>query len=170
MTLRVRADGREACGQSRGMVCALQPIMGAGRSHENLIAWQLCEELADRVSAMIAKGPITRDFNFCDQLRRAAGAPGPNIAEGFARFGPKEFAHFLRMALGSLMETRTFLLRGQRQAFWSDEAARAALSLCDRAIDMTRKLLASKVRQVEATQTGKNPPPKSPNLRVGPRL
>ena len=105
---------------------------------------------------MTATGPVARDFSFRDQIRRAAGGPGPNIAEGFARYGPKEFAHYLRIALGSLMETRTFLLRGQRQGYWSDDAGRAALRLCDRAVDMTRKLLASKVSQIEASQTGTN--------------
>ncbi|MDQ3419267.1 MAG: four helix bundle protein [Acidobacteriota bacterium] len=107
---------------------------------------------------MIASGPVARDFNFCDQIRRSAGGAGPNIAEGFGRYGPKEFAHFLRMAVGSLMGTRTFLLRGQRQGYWSEDAARAALRLCDRALDVTRKLLASKVKQIEAGQTVKNRP------------
>ena len=131
------------------MVGAPPGRMGAGRSPENLVAWQLCEELADLVSAMTAKGPVSRDFTFCDQIRRAAGGAGPNIAEGFARYGPREFAHYLRMAIGSLQETRTFLLRGQRQGVWPEEVCRAALSLCDRALDITRKLLASKLRQIE---------------------
>ena len=127
--------------------------MGAGRSFQNLIAWQLCEELADLVSAITATGRVTKDFDFCDQLRRAAGGPGPNIAEGFARYGPKEFAHYLRMAVGSLMETQTFLLRGERQGYWSEDEARTALRLCDRALDMTRKLLASKVKQIEESKS-----------------
>jgi carbamoyl-phosphate synthase large subunit len=129
--------------------------MGVGRSPENLIAWQLCEELADLVMTITATGPVARDFSFCDQLRRAAGGPGPNIAEGFARYGAKEFAHYLRIAVGSLMETRTFLLRGHRQGYWKEDVSTAALSLCDRALDITRKLLASKVRQIETEKDSK---------------
>jgi four helix bundle protein len=142
--------------------------MGAGRSFQNLIAWQLCEELADLVSAITATGPVTKDFNFCNQLRRAAGGPGPNIAEGFARYGPKEFAHYLRMAVGSLMETQTFLLRGKRQGYWSEDKASAALRLCERALDMTRKLLASKLKQIEESKSrqarpgGQKPHPSEP--------
>ena len=105
------------------------------------------------MSAITATGRVTKDFDFCDQLRRAAGGPGPNIAEGFARYGPKEFAHYLRMAVGSLMETQTFLLRGERQGYWSEDEARTALRLCDRALDMTRKLLASKVKQIEESKS-----------------
>ena len=136
--------------------------MGAGRSPENLVAWQLCEELADLVVAMIATGPVARDFSFCDQIRRAAGGPGPNIAEGFARYGPKEFAHYLRIAIGSLMETRTFLLRGERQGYWNADASKKAVTLCDRALDITRKLLASKVRQIKDSQDRKAAPKHPP--------
>ena len=149
------------------MDSAFRADMGAGRSPENLVAWQLCEELADTVSAMTATGPAVRDFKFCDQLRGAAGGPGPNIAEGFGRFTPKEFAHYLRMAVSSLLETRTFLLRGQRQGYWSPERSVAALALCDRALDITRKLLASKLRQIDEEEKRKGTsrrkrPPKPP--------
>ena len=74
--------------------------------------------------------------------------PGPNIAEGFGRKSPKEFARFLGIALASLMETRTHLQRGERQNYWPPATARQALSLCDRSLDITRKLLASKERQI----------------------
>ena len=130
--------------------------MGIVRSPQDLVAWQLCEELGDLVVAIIAKGPAARDFEFCDQIRRSATRPGPNIAEGFGRKSPKEFARFLGIALASLLETRTHLGRGGRQNYWSAETLRQALSLCDRALDITRKLLASKERQI-AEQEAKRP-------------
>ena len=132
--------------------------VGAGRSPENLVAWQLCEELADLVVAITATGPVSKDFNFCDQIRRSSGGPGPNIAEGFGRFTPREFAHYLRIAVSSLMETRTFLLRGRRLGYWKPDVAAGALSLCDRALDITRKLLASKLRQIDEKQSRQRPP------------
>jgi four helix bundle protein len=147
------------------MIAALPRTVGAGRSPENLVAWQLCEELADLVCAMTATGPVLRDFNFCDQIRRSSGGPGPNIAEGFGRFTPREFAHYLRMAVSSLMETRTFLLRGQRLGYWKPDAGAAALSLCDRALDITRKLLASKLRQIDEEQGRKRPRARRPSKR-----
>jgi four helix bundle protein len=122
------------------------------------VAWQLCEELADLVVAMTATGSVSRDFNFCDQIRRSSGGPGPNIAEGFGRFTSREFAHYLRMAISSVMETRTFLLRGQRLGYWKPDAGAAALSLCDRALDVSRKLLASKLRQINDEQSRKGLP------------
>lgn len=41
-----------------------------------------------------------RDFGLKDQMQRAAVSIATNIAEGAER-GPKEFAHFLRIARGS---------------------------------------------------------------------
>jgi four helix bundle protein len=124
--------------------------MAGERNPENLFAWQLCEELGDQIVAITATGPSSRDFDFCDQLRRAANAPGPHIAEGFGRFTPREFARYLRMAVSSLMETRTFLLRGGRRGYWPTEIYERTLALCDRAMEVTRKLLASKLRQIKA--------------------
>ncbi len=98
--------------------------------------------------ALIATGPAAKDFQFRDQIRRSATGPGPNIAEGFGRKSPKEFARFLGIALASLMETRTHLQRGERQNYWPPATSRQALSLCDRSLDMTRKLLAAKERQI----------------------
>ena len=123
--------------------------MASVRSPQELIAWQLCEELGDVVVEVIANERVARHRDFCDQLDRAANGPAPHIAEGFGRGTSREFAHYLRIAIGSLLETRTLLLRGGRRNLWSNDKGAAVLSLCDRALDMTRKLLASKTRQIE---------------------
>jgi carbamoyl-phosphate synthase large subunit len=119
------------------------------RSHKDIIAWQLCEELADLILEITATGPAAKDFELRDQIRRSSGGPGPMIAEGFGRFGPREFARYLTMAIGSLRETDTWLQRGSRNRYWPRETYDRAKRLCDRALDMTRKFLASKLRQIE---------------------
>ena len=131
--------------------------MAGERNPENLLAWQLCEELGDQVVAITATGPASRDLDFCDQIRRAANAPGPHIAEGFGRFTPREFARYLRMAVSSLLEARTFILRGGRRGFWTTEVYERTLALCERALDVTKKLLASKLRQIAAEDARKRP-------------
>ena len=73
------------------------------------MAWQLCMEFEDFVVAITANGRVAKDFDFCNQIRRSAGAAAPNIAEGFGRFTPREFARYLRIALSSLAETATHL-------------------------------------------------------------
>lgn len=125
------------------------------RSHTHIVAWQLCEELADLVIEITATGPVTKDFELCDQVRRSSGAAGPQIAEGFGRFGPREFARYLTMAVSSLLETDTWLQRGKRNGYWTPETYKRAKSLCDRALDITRKLLASKQRQIQEQEQTK---------------
>ena len=119
------------------------------RTPQDIIALQLCEELADLVIEITATGLVTKDFEMRNQIRRSSGAAGPLIAEGFGRFGPREFARYLTMAVSSLMETEIWLERGRRNRYWPPEAYDRTKRLCDRALDMTRKLLASKLRQIE---------------------
>lgn len=51
------------------------------------------------------------------QMRRAAVSISANIAEGSQRSTPKEFAHFVLIAKGSLAELRTEMLITKRQEF-----------------------------------------------------
>ena len=48
--------------------------------------------------------PKEETYALCDQLRRAVISVPSNIAEGSGRTSPKDQAHFLEMAFGSLME------------------------------------------------------------------
>jgi len=59
---------------------------------------------------MLCKHPSLKyEFSLCDQIRRASMSICANIAEGFGRFTPKDFANFLSIALGSCNETIAFL-------------------------------------------------------------
>ncbi len=74
-----------------------------------LVAWKLAQALDDEVRAFTATGPASRDFKFRDQIHDSSGSAPSNIAEGFGRFRPREFADFLRIARGSLVETQQHL-------------------------------------------------------------
>src|SRR5207247_2833561 len=78
----------------------------------DLVAWQLCHTLKCEVFDFTATGPASRDFRYRDQIRDASASPARNIAEGFNRYRPAEFARFLEYALGSLGETRDALIDG----------------------------------------------------------
>jgi four helix bundle protein len=58
-----------------------------------------------KVYAIAARPKIARDFEFCKQIRESARSAPRNIAEGFGRYRPAEFARFLDIARGSLQET-----------------------------------------------------------------
>ena len=152
---RVRWSAARARVLRVGSADAPQTRMAGVRRVEDFVAWQLCMELDDVVFEITATGAVARDFDFCNQIRESAGGPAANIAEGYRRFGPKEFAKYLRIALGSLSETATHLERGRRKKYFTDEDFARALSLCRRAGYMTNRLLQSKLRQIAAMEAEK---------------
>ena len=119
------------------------------RDFQDLVCWRLASELAAEVFAETANGPSARDFKFRDQIRDAAASAPRNIAEGFARFSPNDFARFLRYALGSLAETRNHLLDGVARGYFQPELAARLRNLCLAAERATRHLLLDKQRRGE---------------------
>jgi len=63
------------------------------------------------------------------QITRAAASVPANIAEGHARATRKNFANFVAIAKGSLMETETFLMLAVRLNYLTEGAASVALGL-----------------------------------------
>lgn len=73
-----------------------------------------------------------------DQMERAATSVMDNIAEGFNRSGPKEFAHGLSMANGSAAEVRSHLYAAFDAGLLSSERFD---ELCELALE-TSKVIA----------------------------
>lgn len=73
-------------------------------SFERLIIWQKSRELVKVVYGLVSDFPSEEKYGLSDQLRRAVVSVASNIAEGSGRFSPKEKAHFIEIAYGSLME------------------------------------------------------------------
>jgi len=55
----------------------------------------------------VERPQVKRKYEFCDQLREAARSAPTNIAEGFGRFGNKQFANFARIAKASETNARS---------------------------------------------------------------
>jgi len=81
--------------------------MATIRRFENLQAWQKARELVRDVYKICTTERLNKDYGLKDQLRRAAVSSMSNIAEGFARSSDKDYAHFLDMAKGSLLEVQS---------------------------------------------------------------
>lgn len=101
---------------------------------EELVVWQLGNELRGKVYAITATAPAKYDRRLCDQLNDAASSVTRNIAEGFGRYRHKEFAQFLSIARGSLFEIIDHLHDGVARRHWTDDTIKEHRSLCNRTI------------------------------------
>jgi four helix bundle protein len=77
---------------------------------EKLIAWRKAQELAIAAYRLSRDLPTEERFGLADQIRRAAASVPVNIAEGHGRRNKREFAYFLRVALGSASELQSLML------------------------------------------------------------
>ena len=91
------------------MKAAIAGAVGV-RTFEELRAWQLCAELRDGVLALCEHPSLGREFTFCDQLRASSRSAPRLIAEGFGRYGHREFRRYLSMARAELLEVQNDLL------------------------------------------------------------
>ena len=109
--------------------------------YEDLVIWRLAYELQQQVFALTDTGPVSRDFRFRDQIRDSSASIARNIAEGFGRYRPAEFARFLIIARGSLVETHHHLRDGRDRGYFTPEDVDRLQRLAGRAIKGTTRLV-----------------------------
>lgn len=88
---------------------------------EKFDVWQKAVDFADRVYSVTRQFPADERFGLTSQMRRAAVSISSNIAEGSSRASDKDFARFLEVAYGSLMEIASQAHIAHRQQFMSNE-------------------------------------------------
>ena len=91
--------------------------MAGVQSHRDLVVWQKAMDLAVEVYRLTACFPADERFRLVSQIARAVSSIPANIAEGHARGSRKEYANFVAIAKGSLMETETFLTLATRLGY-----------------------------------------------------
>ncbi len=82
--------------------------MGA-RHFKELVAWQLSNQLKLEIYRMTDRPGVKRDWQFCRRIRKSSSGVPSNIAEGFGRHSHREFARFVEISRGSLLETGNHL-------------------------------------------------------------
>jgi four helix bundle protein len=107
---------------------------------EDLDAWQVADELRLEVYALTATGPASQDFKFCSQIRDAASSATRNISEGFGRYYPGDFAHFMDFGIASVMEIQDCLRDGVARKHFSTDRVRRAQSLTVRSLQVSKGL------------------------------
>jgi len=128
-----------------GMRCAWGARMA--RRFEDLVCWQLANELKCEVLAFTSQEPASRDFKFCDQIRDSASSATRNIAEGFGRYKPAPFAQYLGYARASIMETRSSLIDARDRKHVSETLGLRLLNLAQAALRTTTHLMREKQRE-----------------------
>jgi len=88
--------------------------MGESR---NLRVWHAARAFIDSVYAATRPFPRSEQFGLTSQLRRSAVSILSNNSEGAGRDSDKEFARFLRIALGSAAEVEALLVVASDQGF-----------------------------------------------------
>ena len=99
-----------------------------GQSYRDLIAWRKAMELVTEIYRTTRAFLREELCGLTNQLRRAAVSVPSNIAEGQARFSPKEFRHFLSHARGSSVEIETQLIIAQNLGYLREKESQALLT------------------------------------------
>jgi len=110
------------------------------KTHFELDTWRLCDKIRALVVAATAPPNVAQHRRFCDQICGAAEDAASDVAEGFARFKPREFAHFLDYAISSIREVHERTRHGHGRRFFSDNTAAEIIRYCVRAEKAARSL------------------------------
>jgi len=93
----------------------------AVKGFQELDVYRLAERLADGLWKVVASWDDMAKCTAGRQLVRAADNIGANIAEGVGRGSYQDNRRFVRMARGSLNETRHWLRRAYRRGFLTQD-------------------------------------------------
>ena|SRR5712691_12711683 len=83
---------------------------GLIQSHRDLVAWQKAMDLVVHIYACSDLFPTREQYRLTGQVTRSAVSVPANIAEGYSPSAPADYARFLAIAKGSLMETETLVI------------------------------------------------------------
>jgi four helix bundle protein len=120
--------------------------MGA-RNFRELDAWQLADHLSAKIDAVLAASDLRGHFKFCENLEDAADSVPSNIAEGFRRYNPREFARFLEYSLSSLGEISSKLEKMRRIRLGTPQDHEEISFLIARCTIATARLRRSQLRR-----------------------
>jgi four helix bundle protein len=117
---------------------------------KELVAWQKAMVLVDSVYRATRSWPREELYGLTSQVRRAAISIPSNLAEGHGRTGPREYAHHVSIAFGSLSELETQILIAQSLGYATSETAeRLTAEIAD-----VRKLVRGLLRSLNNRQVG----------------
>ena len=126
----------------------------ARSNFENLAVYQLAEKLADLVWEIVKSWDNLARDTVGKQLIRASDSIGANIAEGEGRGSFKDNQRFVRIARGSLNETKHWLRRAYNRKLLNEQSITTLKPLVDELAPRLNAYLNSigKTKQPPTTQ------------------
>ncbi len=116
------------------------------QSHRDLTVWQKGMDLVVAVYALAKQFPVEERYGLVQQATRAAVGVPANIAEGHARGTRRDYAHFIAIARGSLMELETHVMIVERLGMVDSKSVAEVL---ERVSEVSRMLTALRNRLLE---------------------
>jgi len=116
------------------------------QSHRDLLVWQKGMDLVVAIYAVSKQFPPEERYGLIQQATRAAVAVPANIAEGHARGTRRDYAHFVSIARGSLMEVETYVMIVERLRLADQKSVADVL---ERITELSRMLTALRQRLIE---------------------
>ncbi len=93
--------------------------------------YQLAEKLADLIWEIVVKWDYFPKRTIGAQMVEAADSVPANIAEGSGRYNYKDNCRFVRIARGSLYETKNWLRRAYRRKLLTNEEIKSIKPLIE---------------------------------------
>jgi len=128
--------------------------MAGARDVNEMDTWKLADALNAEVNRLIDLRPIRFRPKLIEQILDASESAVSNLAEGFSRYYPREHAHFVRVAKGSLAEVITRLPTAVRRRLFTTGEIATALSLARRSHGACTEL----IRYLETAEAPGSPP------------
>ncbi len=128
---------------------------------EKLDIYKLSEQLSDEIWKIVIDWDHLARNTVGAQVVRSTDSIGANIAEGSGRGSDKDFLRFLRMARGSLYETKHWLRRAYRRNLLSVEASARLKPLMDELVPKLNVYIRSVGKMKLIAKTAKDQKPKS---------
>jgi four helix bundle protein len=114
---------------------------------KKLQVWQLAKELTVKIYKETNSGPLGKDFNLRDQIRRAAISIPSNIAEGDELDTDKQSIRHFYIAKGSTAELITQLIIANEIGFLKKEVTEPLINESHIISRMLYKLIESRSRE-----------------------
>jgi four helix bundle protein len=106
-------------------------------------------EIAELCYRLTRRFPREEAFGLTSQINRSSSRIPANIAEGYGRFGRKEYLYFIRVSNGSVKELETHLILSCRVELADRESVDQILELCDQ----EGRMLLSLLRSIEGNES-----------------